>query len=117
MTEFLVSGNSLPEAYHSALKALYEHSEITPCPDYNTTQKECSMTICIQSPMAEPMISRLFIGGPRELEQSAGKCWTASWTLKLKKATGSTPITPAWKNSSRLSSGSKGEIHIHAGRL
>ncbi len=69
MTEFLVSGNTLPEAYHFALQALHENSEITPCPDYNTTQKECSMTMCVQSPMAEPMISRLFIGGPRELEQ------------------------------------------------
>ena len=69
MTEFLVSGNTLPEAYHFALQALHKNSEITPCPDYNTTQKECSMTMCVQFPMAEPMISRLFIGGPRELEQ------------------------------------------------
>ena len=69
MTELLVTDTTLPEAYHSALKALYEHSEITPCPDYNTTQKECSMTMCVSAPLSEPMISRLFIGGPRELEQ------------------------------------------------
>ena len=69
MTELLVTGATLPEAYHSALKALHEHSEITPCPDYNTTQKECSMTMCVNAPLSEPMISRLFIGGPRELEQ------------------------------------------------
>lgn len=39
------------------------------CADWNTTQKEISMTICIEEPLAEPMISKLFIGGPRELEQ------------------------------------------------
>lgn len=69
MREILVSGNSLPEAYHASLIALSKDGELTPCPDYNTNQKECSMTIVCSAPLSEPMISRLFIGGFRELEQ------------------------------------------------
>lgn len=69
MKESLVRGKTLPEAYHLSLKELEEQGEISPCPDYNTTQKELSMTICVDEPLAEPMISKLFIGGYRELEQ------------------------------------------------
>lgn len=69
MNEILVTGTTLPDAYHLALKELSINGEHCPCPDYNTTQKECSMTIVVKEPLAEPMISRLFIGGPRELEQ------------------------------------------------
>lgn len=69
MYEVLVRGKSLPEAYHKALKELQENGEIADCADWKTTQKEVSMTMCIEEPLSEPMISKLFIGGPRELEQ------------------------------------------------
>lgn len=69
MTEILVYGRNLPEAYHEALVNLYVEGEECPCPDYNTTQKEVSMTMVVEEALAEPMISKLFIGGPRELEQ------------------------------------------------
>ena len=69
MKEILVEGNTLPEAYHKAILALHKDGEITDCGDWNTTQKEVSMTMVVREPLAEPMISKLFIGGPRELEQ------------------------------------------------
>jgi len=69
MFELLVRGASLPEAYHKALVALHECHDELPCPDYNTRQKEASMTMIIEDPLAEPMISKLFIGEPRSLEQ------------------------------------------------
>ena len=69
MEEALVRGRTLPEAYHESLRALHELGEISPCPDYNTNQKELSMTLCVTEPIGEPMISKLFIGGYRELEQ------------------------------------------------
>ena len=69
MVEFFVNRDTLPEAYHEALLLLEENGAPTPCPDYNTNQKEITMTICVEKPLAEPMISRLFIGGFYELEQ------------------------------------------------
>ncbi|MDR1821382.1 MAG: thymidylate synthase [Oscillospiraceae bacterium] len=69
MFEHFVTGKTLPEAYHNALLALYENNELLPCPDYNTTQKEASVTFVCEEPLAEPMISRLFIGDPHSLEQ------------------------------------------------
>lgn len=69
MKEIIVNGNTLPEAYHNSLKALWNDGIFTPCPDWNTNQKELSMTMCVSEPLAEPMISKLFIGGFRELEQ------------------------------------------------
>ncbi len=69
MKEYLVSEQTLPEAYHRALSILHKEGEVTPCPDYNTNQKEISMTIEIEKPLQEPVISRLFIGGFSELEQ------------------------------------------------
>ncbi len=68
MNEILVTAESLPEAYHQALIELQEHGEITDCGDWNTTQKEVSMTMCITAPLKEPLISKCFIGGPTELE-------------------------------------------------
>lgn len=67
--ECLATGKSLPEAYHEALIKLHEQGNITPCPDWNTDQKELSMTIFVEQPLSEPMISRCFIGGAKELEQ------------------------------------------------
>jgi thymidylate synthase len=69
MFEHFVTGKTLPEAYHNALLALYENNELLPCPDYNTMQKEAAVTFVCAEPLAEPMISRLFIGDPHALEQ------------------------------------------------
>ena len=69
MHELLVKGSSLSEAYHLALKALHENHDITPCPDYNTNQKEASVTFVAENPLEEPMISKFFIGDPHSLEQ------------------------------------------------
>ena len=48
MKEILVSAGTLPEAYHQALLELWKNGEYTPCPDYNTNQKECSMTMVVE---------------------------------------------------------------------
>ncbi len=69
MKEIFVEGKNLPDAYHKSISELYYQGEITECPDYNQKQKECSMTIFIEQPLLEPMISKLFIGGYEELEQ------------------------------------------------
>ena len=69
VSEKFVNGRTLPEAYHKALCELAGDGQIYPCDDWNTTQKEVSMTMIVEEPLAEPMISKLFIGGPRELEQ------------------------------------------------
>ena len=69
MKEYKVVGENLPEAYHEALKKLYCDGEYSECPDWNCTQQECSMTMVVKEPLKEPMISKLFIGGPKELEQ------------------------------------------------
>ncbi|MBR5730393.1 MAG: hypothetical protein IKX89_00425 [Firmicutes bacterium] len=69
MKEVLIKGKTLPESYHAALLALGKEGEISDCADWNTTQRELSMTFQVQEPLAEPMISKLFIGGPEELEQ------------------------------------------------
>lgn len=63
------NGHSLSEAYHSALVDLHLFGEKVPCPDWNTNQLECSMTMIVSEPLREPMISRLFIGGYKELQQ------------------------------------------------
>ncbi|MDR3149371.1 MAG: hypothetical protein LBT88_05070, partial [Oscillospiraceae bacterium] len=69
MIDAFVTGRTLPEAYHAALIALSEQGEVVPCPDYNTNQKELSLTMSVTEPLAEPLISKLFPGGHRALEQ------------------------------------------------
>ena len=69
MNEHITRGESLPEAYHEALYRLKQYGQKVPCPDYNTEQKEITLTMIVEQPLKEPMISRLMIGGPRELEQ------------------------------------------------
>ena len=69
MYEFFITGRTLPEAYHAALTELSTHGSLVDCPDYNTNQREVSLTFVVDEPLAEPMISRLFIGDPRSLEQ------------------------------------------------
>ena len=69
MKEILVTGKTLPEAYHQALYQLQVQGDVTDCADWNTTQKEVSMTMQVLEPLSEPAISKLFIGGPTELQQ------------------------------------------------
>jgi len=69
MFELFVRGRTLPDAYHNALRALHENHDELPCPDYGTRQKEASMTFVVEEPLSEPMISKMFIGEPRSLEQ------------------------------------------------
>lgn len=69
MKEVFVTGKTLPEAYHEALEELIAFGIETPCPDWDTTQRELAMTMVVEQPLCEPMISRCFIGGFRELEQ------------------------------------------------
>jgi len=67
--KFLVEGNTLPEAYHNALIALYEHGIEVPCPNYNTNQKEISLSMVVKNPLEEPMISRFGWTYPNALER------------------------------------------------
>lgn len=69
MKEILVEANLLPEAYHKALAALHTHGDVISCNDWDQNQKELSLTMVVQNPLAEPMVSKLFIGGFRELQQ------------------------------------------------
>ena len=69
MKEILVKGKTLPEAYHKAIMALYKQGDILSCSDWKQKQKEVAMTFVVQNPLAEPMVSKLYIGGFRELQQ------------------------------------------------
>ena len=69
MSEYLVTGRTLPEAYHNALLALHDHGSLEDCADWGCTQKELSLTMEIQEPLAEPMISKMAIMGPVELQE------------------------------------------------
>jgi len=69
MIEHFVQEKTLPDAYHGAIYALKLRGLQVPCPDWNTNQQELSMTFVVREPLAEPMISRLFVGDPRSLEQ------------------------------------------------
>ncbi len=68
MEEVFVTGKTLPAAYHQALISL-QQAPVIPCPDWNTNQKEVTMTFVVEQPLCEPVISRLFYGDPRSLEQ------------------------------------------------
>lgn len=69
MCEIWICGETLPEAYHNSLDGLEMYAHDVPCPDWNTSQKEVSLTMIVKEPLKEPMISKLFIGGFKELEQ------------------------------------------------
>ena len=68
MNEYLCKGYTLPVAYHKALLEL-QKAPVIPCPDWNTNQKEVSMTMVVEHPLEDDMISRLFFGDPTSLEQ------------------------------------------------
>ena len=69
MIECFNIAETLPDAYHKALIDLYHFGDNYPCSDWNCRQLECSMTMVVQNPLMEPMISKCFIGGPKELQQ------------------------------------------------
>ena len=69
MRELSVKGYSLSEAYHKALIELHDYGILSDCPDWNCKQLECSMTMTVNEPLAEPMISRCCICSPESLEQ------------------------------------------------
>ena len=97
MKEILVSGTTLPEAYHKAIMALHTEGDVLNCKDWDQRQKELSMTFMVEEPLAEPMISRLYIGGFRELQQYVmevldgildfkigdGNCWEYTYHDRL----------------------------------
>lgn len=64
-----VVGNTLSEAYHRALFSLYTYGKEVECPDYNQNIIEMPMTIVVEHPLEEPMISKIFPGGHHELQQ------------------------------------------------
>ena len=66
MREIVARGESLPEAYHNALWWMYKAGEIVDCPAYN---KEAGLTMMIERPLTEPRRSKLFPGGPYDLER------------------------------------------------
>lgn len=68
MEEYLFSYPTWTGVYHMSLMPLADQIAI-PCPEWNTTQKEISVTLCALEPLREPRISRLFFGGPGSLEQ------------------------------------------------
>ena len=69
MIENLVIRDTLPEAYHEALKLLYLYGIECECSDWRTKTIEAPMTMQVLYPLKEPMISKCFIGGQRELQQ------------------------------------------------
>lgn len=69
MNVWMVKGTTLPKAYHDALCHLYCFGEDVPCPDWNTSRKETGMTMVVEEPFKEPMISKLFPAGADELQQ------------------------------------------------
>ena len=69
MRELISVAETLPEAYHKALRDLWDWGETTNCSDWKTTTLEAAMTMQVLNPLKEPMISKFFIGGPRELQQ------------------------------------------------
>jgi len=69
LKEIFVTEESLPDAYHKSILALYNSGVETNCPDYNQKQIECSMTVHIEAPLSEPRISRLIIGTAYDLKR------------------------------------------------
>ena len=65
----MVTGESLVTAYHTSLVALRKEGRIVECPAWNTRCIETAMTMHIQHPLQEPMISGLSICEPYSLEK------------------------------------------------
>ena len=65
----IVSGRTLPDAYHNALRTLFEFGGIVDAPSWETRCIEIPVAFTAEAPIEEPRISRLFPGGPRDLEK------------------------------------------------
>ena len=65
----MIYGETLPETYHKALRELFKYGDIVECPQWETRCRELPMAFVVVYPMEEPRISRLFPGGPRDLEK------------------------------------------------
>ena len=65
----IARGRTLPDAYHNALRTLFEFGGIVDAPSWGTRCIEVPIAFIAESPMEEPRISRLFPGGPRDLEK------------------------------------------------
>ena len=84
MEEVLCYGDTLPIAYHSALEVL-QQAPIVPCPDWNTNQKEISITMVVGNPLKEPMISKLSFCDPDSLEQYRQEMLDGILDFEIKK--------------------------------
>ena len=69
MEEILVKGITLPHAYHKAILSLATNGVELGDNDYGGKMKEVSLTFQVMEPLRDPMISKLFVGGPQELQQ------------------------------------------------
>lgn len=69
MFEEFIREDTIPAAYHSALHSLACDGKIVGCSDWNTKCLEMSLTMVIEHPTAEPMISKLAMITPELLEQ------------------------------------------------
>lgn len=69
MREFLVKGNTLPDAFHQAILILQNEGEVLDCPDWNTRCKEVAMTFCVEHPLEEPRVSRVAFCTPDALKK------------------------------------------------
>lgn len=65
----MIYGVTLPDAYHNALRTLFEFGGIVDAPSWETRCIEVPIAFTAESPMEEPRISRFFPGGPRDLEK------------------------------------------------
>ena len=65
----IVRGRTLPDAYHNALRTLFEFGCIVDAPSWETRCIEIPVAFTAEAPIEEPRISRLFPGGSRDLEK------------------------------------------------
>lgn len=64
-----VEDGCLPYTYNRLLTAMDNCGQLYDCPDWETSCLESPAVMVVHTPTQEPRISRLFPGGPRELEQ------------------------------------------------
>lgn len=102
MKEVLVRGTSLASAYHDSLLDLWHDGEEVECPDWNTTQMELALTFTINNALAEPMISKLFIGGPHELEQYRQEMLDGILDFEIERGNWSYTYHDRYKNQYRF---------------
>lgn len=85
MFPVLAYGRTLAIAYHEALDQLAFYGRETYIKDWDTKCLETGMTIVVEKPLAEPMISKCFIGGPAELQQYVMEMLDGILDFEIKK--------------------------------